>query len=154
MTLAAAQIINAVAVRMRNGTLAGADVYTSRAWPLSERDLPAWRVTAANEDVRPLTLSANPTQAHELQIDLSGYCQAVQDVDDSLHAITLEALGLLFPAVPGAPDALDALIPRVFLSLRRIERFMQTEGEATLGKVSITLLATYRTRASAPDTLV
>lgn len=154
MSLAAEQIIEAIAVRLRGGTLAGADVYTSRAWPLSERNLPAWRVYAGAEDVRPLTLAADPLQQHELPIEMDGYVVDQAAVDTAMHGLQLEALHLLFPHVPGTPDALDALMPRLRLTMRRVERYMQTEGEATLGKVSITLLAAYRTRASAPESLV
>lgn len=154
MSLATAQVIDAVAARLRGGPLAGEDVFTSRAWPLTERNLPAWRVIASEENINPLTISANPTQQHELQIVLDGYVMNEATVDTAMHALQLEALQRLFPAAPGTPDALDALMPRLRLTLRRVERYMQTEGEATLGKVSITLLAAYRTRASAPESLV
>ena len=154
MTLAAAQIVDAVAARLRGGPLAGDDVYTSRAWPLTERNLPAWRVYASDESVRPLTVAANPLQQHELQVELAGYVRAVDDVDDALHALTVEGLTRIYPPTAGAPDALDALMPRMQLHHRRTERFMQPEGEATLGKVVLTLLATYRTRANAPEALV
>ena len=70
MPLAAAQIIDAIAARMTGLPLAGARVFTSRAWPLAEDALPAWRVLAANEDIEPTTVHPNARQEHRLQVEL------------------------------------------------------------------------------------
>jgi hypothetical protein len=163
MTLAAAQVIDAVAARITGLALAGTKVYTSRAWPLAESGLPAWRVYAPDEDVEPVTVHPNQLSAHTLQLELHGLTRVVADLDDALHALAEEALTAVFrlvppddPANPGTPlpDALDAILSKLQVSLRRIERNFSTEGEAAVGRVVITLRINFRTRASAPGTLV
>jgi hypothetical protein len=51
MALAAAQVVDAVAARLVPVVLSGGRVYTSRLWPLTEAEIPAWRVTAEDEEV-------------------------------------------------------------------------------------------------------
>jgi hypothetical protein len=152
MPLASAQVVDAIAARISGLALAGTRVYTSRAWPLDESQLPAWRVVAADEDIEPATVHVPALQKHRLQVELLGYCQAVADVDDALHALASQALTALFNA-PGAPDALSAMT-KVILTLRRIERALQSEGAATLGLITVTLRAEFHTRSNAPDTLI
>lgn len=153
MTLAAAQVIAAVAARIINLPLAGADVFTSRAWPIADSALPAWRVIAVDEDIEPITVHGPWANAHRLQIEVHGLARAVQDLDDTLHALASEALTALFNE-PMAPDALSALRGHVSLSLRRIERGMQSGGEAANGLVNITLRAEFQTLSNAPDTIL
>lgn len=156
MALAAAQIISAIAQRLRGATDADAKVYASRSWPLSERELPAWRIVAEDEDVEPLSMGADRLQQHRLQVGLKGYSLAVADLDASLHTLASQALAAVFPAVPPSDpaDELSAIPPgKLHLTLRRIERHMQTEGQAVLGMVHLTLMAVYRTRQTQPDAL-
>ncbi len=152
MTLAAAQVVDAIAARMLGLPLAGARVYTSRAWPLADSQLPAWKIEAADETIEPITVHKPAIQYHALQVELKGYARATADLDDALHALASEALTALFDTTP-APDSLSALT-KLQLSQRRIERAMQAEGEASIGLVTITLRAEYRTAANAPDTII
>jgi hypothetical protein len=153
MPLASAQIVDAIATRISGLPLAGADVYTSRAWPLAAANLPAWKVVAVDEVVEPMTVHTDPVQKHELQVELRGHVAAVEDLDDDMHALAAEALTALFDTTPPA-DALTGIDGKLQRSLRRIERAMQPEGQAHLGLVVITLRVDFRTRASAPQTLV
>lgn len=152
MALASAQIIDAIAARLSGLPLAGIRVYTSRAWPLSEAGLPAWRVVAVDEDVEPLTVHRPAQQQHRLQVEVQGYARATADLDDALHALASEALTALLTLAPPA-DALAGL-NTVQFSLRRIERAMQPLGEASLGLITITLRADFRTASNAPDTII
>jgi len=147
--LAAGQIVHALATRITGLTL-GAGVFTARAWPLAEDQLPAWRVIAVDEDVEPQTVHADPFQLHALQVELRGHVKATAALDDSLHALSAEALTAVFDPTPPV-DALAAIASKLQVTLRRIERAMATEGEAAIGLVVITLRATFRTRASAPE---
>lgn len=149
--LAAGQIVHALATRITGLTL-GAGVYTARAWPLAPDQLPAWRVVAADEDIEPQTVHRDPFQQHALQVELRGEVRATDGLDDELHALSAEALTAVFDPTPPV-DALAALVGKLQLTLRRIERAMATEGEAAVGLVVITLRATFRTRASAPEQL-
>lgn len=151
--LAAGQVIDALASRLSGLALAGARVYTSRTWPLSEEELPAWRVQAADEDVEPITVHPDMLQQHALQVELRGHARAAASLDDSLHALAAEALGAVFATAPPA-DALSLIASKLQVTLRRIERAVVTEGEAAIGLVVLTLRVIFRTRASAPETLV
>jgi hypothetical protein len=154
MALAAAQVVDAIAARITGLALTGARVYTSRTWPLAEKDLPAWRVVAMDEAIAPKSLGPNPTQEHQLQVELRGHARAVADLDDALHGLAEQALKAVFPATPaGTPDALDGMARKIHLSLRRIERVLQMEGEATLGVVIVSLLIVFMTKAQSPDAL-
>ena len=153
MALASAQLVDAIATRITGLPLAGADVFTSRAWPLAESHLPAWKVVAVDEVIEPMTVHADPLLKHELQVELRGHVSAVEDLDDDMHALAAEALTAIFDTTPPA-DALATVDSKLQLSLRRIERAMQTEGQANVGLVVITLRAEFRTRQSAPETLV
>lgn len=153
MPLAAAQIIDAIAARMTGLPLAGARVFTSRAWPLAEDALPAWRVLAENEDIEPTTVHPNARQEHRLQVELHGYARAVNDLDDALHALTAQALESVFSLTPPA-DALAALRPKLQMTQRRIERRLEADGQAVLGEVVITLRVVFSTRVSEPQSLV
>jgi len=151
--LAAGQVIDAMAARISGLALAGSRVYTSRTWPLSEAELPAWRVQAADEDVEPVTVHPDPLQEHALQVELRGHARATADLDDALHALAAQALTAVFDSTPPA-DALNTIASKLQVTLRRIERAVVTEAEAAIGLVVLTLRVNFRTRASAPETLV
>jgi hypothetical protein len=153
MALASAQVVDALATRITGLALAGANVFTSRAWPLAEGDLPAWKVVAADEDVEPMTVHPDALQKHTLQVELRGHAKAVDNIDDALHALAAQALTAIFDLTPPA-DALNTIASKLQVTLRRIERDMQQQGQALLGLVVITLRVDFRTRASAPETLV
>lgn len=151
--LASGQVIHAVATRI-TGLASGARVATSRAWPWSAADLPAWRVVEGDENVTQITVHRPALQQHELEVELRGSVKANAALDDAMREITAEALAALFDLTPPA-DALAAINPsKVQLSLRRIQREALEEGQADVGLVVITLRADFRTRADAPETLV
>jgi len=139
MALAAAQVIDAIAARV---AATGRPAYTSRLWPLAETALPAWRITAEQEDVERQALGDDIAQ-HTLTVQLRGYVRAVDDLDDVLHALAATALPLVF----AAPVPYD-------LQLTAIDRFLAAEGEAALGVISLTARATYFVRASQPETIL
>lgn len=153
MTLAAAQIVDAVATRITGLALAGNRVFTSRAWPLADNGLPAGKVIAVDEDIEPATVHSPMLQQHRLQIELRGYVREVENIDDEMHALASEWLTALFDTTPPA-DALAALGTKIVLTQRRIERDMQREGESNLALVTVTLRAEFRTFSNAPDTIV
>jgi hypothetical protein len=149
--LASAQVLDAIAARITGLPLAGARVYTSRAWPLDV--LPAVRVVSPDEDIEQLTVHNPAVQKHALQVELQGYLQATDDLDDAMHALASELLTALFND-PGTPDALSTIGNDVVLAQRRIERAMAKEGQADIGLIQITLRASFSTRSNAPDTLI
>lgn len=141
MALAAAQVIDALAARLNGATDAGARVYTSRTWPLSEADLPAWRVTAEDESVDPATVHG--INQHALLVHASASVRAVDDLDDAMHAIAEAGLTALFAGKPPHNLALDG-----------IDRAISTEGECAVGVITLRLRCTFFCKPSAPGTLL
>lgn len=143
MTLAAAQVVDAVAARLIPMAATGGRVFTSRTWPLAEAELPAWRVTAGDEQVSAAGLDVNAPQQHELDVEAAVVARATADLDDALHALAESGLSLLFATQP--PHA---------LLLMGIRRGLQGDGEAALGVLQLRLRALFFTVPSAPGTIV
>lgn len=152
MALASAQIIDAVAARLLGAgiTPAGTRVYTSRAWPLAEKDLPAWRVLAGGESIEPQHIQWPHVYEHTLQVDLQGHVRAVADVDDAMHAMAEAALLRLFADRPQA--VLGGL--RAHMELAGIDREMQADAQAAHGLVAVQLTVKFKTRANAPGVII
>jgi hypothetical protein len=141
MTLAAAQVVDTMAARLVPMPATGGRVYTSRLWPLTEADLPAWRVTADNEQVEIAELAG--TNLHTLTVSAKAYARATADIDDVLHALAASGLALLFAAtVPYG------------LQLESIERDLATEGEASVGVITLTSRAIYFVAPGSPETII
>ena len=142
MALAAAQVIDAIAARISGATSAGANVFTSRAWPIGQETLPAVRVTAGGEHVTPEGLGDRLGQ-HLLDIDAEFYLRSVANLDDAMHAIVVAAL----PAIFAAPVPYG-------LTLQGIDRSMSAEGEAAVGVITLRLQALFFTLPSQPETIL
>lgn len=141
MALAAAQVIDALAARLVPLSATGGRVYTSRAWPLSESDLPAWRVLAADEVIERASLDG--IGLHRLEIEAAASTRVTADLDDALHALAAGGLPLLFAApVPYS------------LQLVGIGRELTTEGEATVGRITLRLQALFATNPAQPETIL
>jgi hypothetical protein len=141
MTLAAAQVIDAVAARLAPLAATAGRVYTSRAWPLDEASLPAWRVEAADESVK--LAGIDGVNLHRLDIEASAYALTRADLDDTLHALASGGLALIFAApIPYA------------LQLTGIARQITTEGEASVGQITLRLVATYFVAPAQPDNIL
>lgn len=141
MTLAAQQVVDALAARLVPMAATGGRVATSRTWPWAEVELPAWRVTAEDEAVE--EAATDPFNQHDLSISASASSRAVQDLDDTLHALAASGLTLLF-AEP---------VPHS-LRLTGIQRRLSTEGEAATGLVTLQLQCRYFVAPSAPETII
>jgi hypothetical protein len=141
MALAAAQVVDAIAARLVPMVATGGRVYTSRAWPLAESELPAWRVTAEDESATPDIVS-DGTNRHDLTLNATAYARATADLDDALHALAATGLALLFaPAVPYG------------LQLQRISRRMGDDGEDALGAITLQLSCIYWVNPASPETI-
>lgn len=152
MALASAQVIDAIAARLSGAgvTPAGTRVYTSRAWPLAESGLPAWRVVAGDETVEQVNITWPHVNDHELQVDLRGVVAAADNLDDALHAMAEAALKRLFTDRSAA--TLSPL--RVRMVLSGIERSLQEDGQAKVGVITVQLTARFQTKADAPDIII
>ena len=141
MALAAAQVVDAIAARFTPVALSAGRVYTSRLHPLTEAELPAWRITAEAEDVE--TGMADGVNVHTLLVDCAGYVQATDNVDDSMHALAAQGL-----------TAACALPVLYRTQLQSIERELVADGEARLGVVRLRLATQFYVRPEAPETIV
>jgi hypothetical protein len=141
MALAAAQVVDALATRLTGLGLTGSRVYPSRLWPITEAELPAWRVIAEDEPVQ-LT-SMDGINQHNLRVRCVGLVRATADADDAMHALAAQGLAALFvdPVPYGA-------------TLSGIQRSLVTEGEASLAAISLVITTQFFVRESAPETLV
>lgn len=139
--LADAQVIDAIAQRMRGQPLAGSRVYTSRVWPLTEAELPAWRVIGGSTEVTTAILTG--ANEHLLSINAEGSVRAVADLDDRMHDLAEEALAALW-----------ATVPPYGLELVGIERDMATEAEASVGRITLRLQARFYVDPAAPGNLI
>lgn len=156
MPLAAAQIVDAIAARLSGATItpAGTRVYTSRAWPLQEDQLPAWRVFVSSETVEPITLTSRDGSLrmyqHTATVECEGTVRQVADLDDALNGMAEAAWKRLFATRDAS--RLDPLGVEMFVS--SVDRSMGTEGEAAIGQVSLVLTVNFKTLANAPDIII
>lgn len=151
MALASAQVVDKVAALLVAATTAaGSKVYTSRAWPLPDADLPAIRVYADEEEIQPAGVTFPALQRHELTVYVCGYCKATSDLDDAMNGLAAQALSALFASV--ATTRLSPL--NCTTQAKRIERDMTTEGEAAVGRITVSLLVQFNTRNNAPETIL
>lgn len=142
MALAAAQVVDALAARVAaQAGLGAGGAKTSRAWPWSESDLPACRVTAADELVQQVTQEG--LNQHTLSVDVQYTCRATADLDDVMHALAASGLPLLFASpVPYG------------LQLTGIARDIATEGEAAVGRITLQLQVVFFAAPQAPQTII
>jgi len=138
MALAAAQVLDALQALLAPMSATAGRVYTSRGWPLAT--LPAWRVTAEDEDVQPASVG-EPLNVHELAVNATAYASAAADLDDTLHALAASGLTLLFDDPPYS------------LELRGLSRRLVTEGEASVGAITLRLICRYWVNPATPETI-
>jgi hypothetical protein len=142
MALAAAQVVDALAARIAaQAGLGTGGVKTSRAWPWAEADLPACRIYAASEQAELVAIDG--LHQHNLSVDAEYTVRATADLDDALHAQAAAGLALLFAAP--APYGLQ---------LTGISREAATEGEASVGRITLQISATFAAYPAAPETIV
>ena len=141
MALAAAQVVDALAARLTGLPLTGSRVYTSRWWPITEGELPAWQVTAEDEAVEPGDISG--INLHRLTVQCSGYARAVNNLDDSLHDLAEQGI-----------TAVCAL-PRLYgAQLVGIERSVEQAGESAVGVIRVRLETIFYVAQTAPGTIL
>lgn len=148
MTLAAAQVIDGMAALVASANVGA--VHTSRSWPLDESALPAWRLIADDEDIETIGANWPAQEQHELTVLAQGYARATSDLDDALHALAEAALAKLFQT--SSTTRLSPL--NCAMRLSGIRRDLVTEGEATLGRITLILPVRFLTFNSAPGSIV
>lgn len=152
MALASSQIVDRVAeILSAAGTAASTRVYTSRAWPLSEADLPAILVYAEGETVTPGGIDWPWIEQHDLSVSARGHVQASADMDDVLNDLAEEVLQALFGTQANAQ--LQPLT-NVGMTCSEIDRVMLNDGPADIGQVTVSLAVRFHTYANNPSVLI
>lgn len=141
MALAAAQVIDQVALRF-GPTVAAGQVFTDRAHPLDENQLPSWKIFGSQEAIEPATFDG--VEAHDLEVLALGYVKASSGLDDVMNALAAAALTQLY-ATPFANFTLRTI---------GINRQMAELNGADVGLVTLRLQALFNTYASAPEVLI
>lgn len=149
--LAGAQVINAVADRVRAAALFATSTSTDRAWPFDSAELPAARVLAGDEDFQLLTVHAPQLEQHELRITAELRVSAVSGLDAAMNAAAAQVLTAVGSSTARAAFAAAGIQE---FSTRGITRRMQSEGQATVGAIDITFIARFTTRSDAPETIL
>jgi len=151
MALAAAQVIDAVAARVRATSGLSTKVYTDRAWSFDEAELPAVNVIAEDERIEGQTMHGDPLQYHELDIAVRIHVRAVSDLDGAMHSQAAAVLTKLHDAT--ARTAFAAAGLQVWRQTG-IEREMQASAEGAVGLITLRHLVRFATQASAPETIL
>lgn len=151
--LAADQIAHAFAERLTGLPLAGANVFTDRAWALAESQLPAWKVIPEEDEVELATIHTPAIEAHTHQFELHGVVRAIADIDQAMGAFAAEALTAIFSLTPPA-DTLAGIRKKLQIALSRVQRTPAKEGEAATGLVVLTLRVDFKTRADQPENIL
>lgn len=141
MALASSQVIDAVAARFAV-TVAAGQVFTDRAHPLEDAQLPSWKIFAGAESIDSATLDG--VELHDLDIQCQGFVKAITGLDDAMHALVAAALTQLY-ATP---------FNNFTLRTTGINRQMAEVNGADVGLVTLRLQALFHTYASAPEVLI
>jgi hypothetical protein len=152
VTLAAAQVVEAVADRLRAVPAWVSDkVFTDRAHPFEESELPAWRVYADEEEVE----TTGPTYPAREKRELVVLCEGVARDVDGLDAVLNNELAAPALASLYATKAAASLSPlNCSMTTTRIERARATEGEAAVGRITLALRVRFHTFNNSPETIV
>lgn len=140
------QIREAAAALLTGLVTTGAHVYLSRVHPLSDGELPALRIYAAEEDSEPVNIHAPKLLERRLTLRIEACAKAVSDLDDTLDTISKEVEIAL-----GVSPTLSGTARDSWLSGTELE--LSGEGELPLGVARLSYTVLYLTAATTPDIL-
>jgi len=139
------QIRDALALLLAGLTTTADRVFVSRVSPIPQDDLPALVVNVDEEEIELATASTAPTISRGLTIRVAALTRLVDGLDDELDAMTLE----LELAIAGDDTLAGLLNEPMILTGLEVER--STEGDAPIGRITLTYATRYETTTSAPD---
>lgn len=150
--LAAHSVVDLVAAAVRTvPAFSAANTTTDRGWPLDEVELPAARVLAGDEEIETQSVHQPRIEVHLLDVDVELRVKATANLDDVMHDATASVLTAVY-----GTTAVNARLAAGVQSLEtaRIERRLQSEGQAKAAAVFIQLRARFAAFANAPETIV
>jgi hypothetical protein len=148
--LAAEQVVQAVAALLMTVSGMGSSVFTDHPHPFPADQLPVWRVTDADEEIIAHGANFPARNTHELIVRCEGLRKNVETIRADLNAMAAAALTKLF-----ASRASTCLgLGNTAMVLARIERDTVAEGQATCGRVTLSLRVRFHTASNAPETII
>lgn len=155
MTLAAAQVVARLKANLiAAATVAGTKVYSDRAWPIDEAELPTLQVFCGDEAITPMVVHWPSLQEHRLELLLVGKVRAVAGIDETMNAFVAQVLAALY-----GTQAAVTLTPLQGVRLespgeRAVTRVPQEDAQAAFAHVTVRSIACFKTMSNAPETLV
>jgi hypothetical protein len=156
MTLAAGQVVAQLKTNLlaATQTVAGSKVYTDRAWPVDESELPTLQVFAGEESITPVVVHWPALQEHRLELLLVGKVSAVSGIDETMNVFIAQILTKLY----GTANA-STLYPLTGVRLeppgeRTVIRTPQEDAQAKFAHFTVRAIACFQTMSNAPETLV
>ena len=153
MTLAAEQVVVQLKANLlAAATVAGVKVYSDRAWPVDEAELPTLQVFCGDEAHDPGTIHG--LQDHRLELLIVGKVKATSAIDTVMNAFIAQVLTALY-----GTQAAAKLAPLVGVRLeppgeRAVIRTPQEDAQAAFAHFTVRAIACFRTMSNAPETLV
>ena len=140
-------------IRERAGTVltglttTGTNVFETRIYPLSNKNLPSLAIYTKNETSEPIVISTNRLMSRELELVVEVYVKQTSNFDDQVDKICKEV-----EVAISADTTLNGLAKDCFLQSTEIE--YNTEGEQPLSYAVLTFLTNYYVQETAPDVAV
>jgi hypothetical protein len=140
--LAAAQVRAAVAALLLNAASVGGRVFAGRYHPVDESEMPCWVLRLEGELVDLQAFGYPALQTHTINLVATGYVRSTTALETALDELQAEALAALFATEP--PHSLRCTETR---------REVNTDADASVGVVTLTLDATALTLINQPETI-
>lgn len=149
MTHVRASIRSAIVSALTGLTTTGARVFNSRAYPVTEAELPCLVIGTGDEVVEPENMGWRPALKREMAIEVAAVAQAVAGVETTLDAIAEEVEIALWSSQTQA--LLNGLLLQP-IRLDGIEIEIGAQGQKPVGRLVMRLTAVYETDAGVPGT--
>lgn len=140
--LAAAQVRTAVATRLLAAASVAGRVFAGRYHPVDPAELPCWVLRLDGEQVDAQALGYPGLQAHAISLRAEGFVRSATDLESAMDALQAEALSALFSTEP--PYSLRC---------SEVRREVNSDADASVGVVTLTLDATVLTLINQPETI-
>jgi hypothetical protein len=147
MSHARQQIRDAVVTAVTGLATTGSNVFRTRIHPLDQQSLPALLVYTLEEASEADAMGASRSLLRSLRVAIDAVVQQVTDLDDLLDDIAAEV-----ETAVDSNAALNGLVRDITLDSSSITK--SGEGEQSALGLRLVFTALYRTRRSAPETLI
>lgn len=150
--LAAQTVVDLIAASVRTvPDFAGSKTRTDRGWPIDDVEAPAARVLAGDEEIDLQSVHNPRVEVHSLDVETELRVKATANLDDAMHDATAAVLTAIY-----GTTAVNARLAAGVQALEtsRIERRLQSDGQAKTAAVLIKLRARFSAFANAPETIV